>query len=195
LKIKTYKISECPEQPIAIIENKKDKIIKLKDVITSFGSKYNVKLSFKDILWIRIPIKIKLTPHITYKILALVDAVCTKNIIYDKYFIKCPELVHTIDDKIPETSITNRCRHQNAAIEAPPPRRRPTVVVRIPSPHLARPPPCSAPVEEVKTSSSGKPSARRAGRTPAPGYSFRIKKYIENKNHKIQNKFPYNPVE
>jgi hypothetical protein len=50
LKIKTYKISECPEQPIAIIENKKDKIIKLKDVITSFGSKYNVKLSFKDIL-------------------------------------------------------------------------------------------------------------------------------------------------
>jgi hypothetical protein len=94
---------ECQEQSIAIIENKKDKIIQLKDVITSFGSKYIVKLSFKDILGIRIPIKIKLTPHITYKILALVDT-CTKNIIHDKYFIKCTELVHTIDDRIAETS-------------------------------------------------------------------------------------------
>jgi hypothetical protein len=25
-----------------------------------------------------------------------------KNIIHDKYFIKCPELVHTIDDRIAE---------------------------------------------------------------------------------------------
>jgi hypothetical protein len=91
------------EQSIAIIE-KKDKIIHLKDVITSFRSKYIVKLSFKDILGIRIPIKIKLIPHITYKILALVDTGCTKNIIHDKYFIKCPELIHTIYDRIVETS-------------------------------------------------------------------------------------------
>ena len=64
---------ECQEQSIAIFENKNDKIIQLKDAITSFGSKYIVKLPFKDILGIRIPIKIKLTPHITYKLLALVD--------------------------------------------------------------------------------------------------------------------------
>jgi hypothetical protein len=44
----------------------------------------------KDILGTRIPIKIKLMPHITYKLLALVDTGCTKNIIHDKYFIKCP---------------------------------------------------------------------------------------------------------
>jgi hypothetical protein len=103
-KDKNLQNIECQEQSIAIIENKRDKIIQLKDVITSFGSKYIVKLSFKDILGIRIPIKIKLTPHITYKILALVDTGCTKNIIYEKYFIKCPELVHTIDDRIAETS-------------------------------------------------------------------------------------------
>jgi hypothetical protein len=60
------------------MENKKDKIIQLKDVITSFGSKYIVKLPFKDILGIRIPVKIKLTPHITYKILAFVDTGCTE---------------------------------------------------------------------------------------------------------------------
>jgi hypothetical protein len=95
---------EYQEQSIAIIENKKDKIIQLKDVITSFGSKYIIKLPFKDILGVRIPIKIKLTPHITYKILALVDTGCTKNIIHDKYFIKCPELVHAIDDRIAEIS-------------------------------------------------------------------------------------------
>jgi hypothetical protein len=76
----------------------------LKDTITSFGSKNIVKLPFKDILGIRIPIKIKLTPHITYKLLALVDTDCTKNIIHDKYFIKCPELVHTVDDRMAETS-------------------------------------------------------------------------------------------
>jgi hypothetical protein len=95
---------KCQEQSIAINENKKDKIIQLKDVITSFRSKYIVKLTFKVILGIRIPIKIKLTPHITYKILALVDTCCTKNIIHDKYFIKCRELVHTIDVRIAETS-------------------------------------------------------------------------------------------
>jgi hypothetical protein len=78
---------QCQEQYIAIFENKNDKIIQLKDAITSFGGKYIVKLPFKDILGIRIPIKIKLTPHITYKLLALVDTSCTKNIIHDKYFI------------------------------------------------------------------------------------------------------------
>jgi hypothetical protein len=41
---------ECQEQSIAIIENRNDKIIQLKDIITSFGSKYMVKLPFKDIL-------------------------------------------------------------------------------------------------------------------------------------------------
>jgi hypothetical protein len=55
-------------------------------------------------VYIRIPIKIKLTPHVTYKLLALVDTCCTKNIIHDKYFIKCPELVHTINDRMAETS-------------------------------------------------------------------------------------------
>jgi hypothetical protein len=79
---------KCQEQSIAIIESKKDKIIQLKDVITCFGSKYIIKLPFKDILGIRIPVKIKLTSHITYKILALVDTCCIKNIIHDKYFIK-----------------------------------------------------------------------------------------------------------
>jgi hypothetical protein len=76
----------------------------LKDAIPSFESKYIVKLPFKNILGIRIPIKIKLTLHITYKLLALVDTCCTKNIIYDKYFIKCHELVHTIDNRMAETS-------------------------------------------------------------------------------------------
>jgi hypothetical protein len=94
---------ECQEQ--SIIENKKDKIIQLKDVMTSFRSKYIVKLPFNEILGIRILIKIKLTPHITYKILTLVDTCCTKNIIHDKYFIKCPELVYTIDARIAETCI------------------------------------------------------------------------------------------
>jgi hypothetical protein len=76
----------------------------LKDAITSFRSKYIVKLPFKDILGIRIPIKIKLTPQITYKLLALVDTGCIKNIIHDKYFIKYPELVHTINNRVAETS-------------------------------------------------------------------------------------------
>jgi hypothetical protein len=97
-KVKTYRILS-QEQSIAIFENKNDKIIQLRDAITSFGSKYIVKLPFKDILGIRIRIKIKLTPHITYKLLALVDTDRTKNIIHDKYFIKCPELVHTIDGR------------------------------------------------------------------------------------------------
>jgi len=44
-------------------------------------------------------VKVKLTPTITYKILALVDTGCTKNIMYDKYFERCSEIVHTIDQK------------------------------------------------------------------------------------------------
>jgi hypothetical protein len=44
-----------------------------------------------------------------------------------------------------------------------PPRHRPTVTVRISSPHLARPPLRSAPVEDVRTSSSERPPASRAG--------------------------------
>ena len=43
--------------------------------------------------------KVKLTPTITYKILALVDTGCTKNIMHDKYFARCPEIVHTIDQE------------------------------------------------------------------------------------------------
>jgi hypothetical protein len=57
LEGKTLQNIECQEQFIAIFENKNDKIIELKDAITSFGSKYIVKLPFKDILGIRIPIK------------------------------------------------------------------------------------------------------------------------------------------
>ena len=45
-----------------------------------------------------------MTPNISYKILALVDTGCTKNIIHDKYFIKCPEIVHTIDQDKAEIS-------------------------------------------------------------------------------------------
>jgi hypothetical protein len=36
--------------------------------------------------------------------LALVDTGCTKNIIHDKYFVKYPEIVHTIDANKAETS-------------------------------------------------------------------------------------------
>jgi hypothetical protein len=56
-KVKPYKILSVKNNQIAIFENKNDKIIQLKDAITSFESKYIVKLSFKDILGIRIPIK------------------------------------------------------------------------------------------------------------------------------------------
>ena len=96
--------TELKEQLITIKDSKENKLIQLKDVITSFGSKYIVKLPFKEILGIRIPIKIILKNNITYKILALVDTGCTKNIIHDKYFIKCPEIVHTIDEYKTETS-------------------------------------------------------------------------------------------
>ena len=74
----------------AISNRKNDKAIQLKDTIINFGSKYIVKLPFKKIIGIRVPVKVKLTPNISYKILALVDTGCTKNIIHDKYFVKCP---------------------------------------------------------------------------------------------------------
>jgi len=79
--------------------NKDNSTIQLKDAIINFGSKYIVKLPFKEIVGIRIPVKVKLTPTITYKILALVDTGCTKNIMHDKYFARCPEIVHTIDQE------------------------------------------------------------------------------------------------
>jgi hypothetical protein len=53
---------------------------------------------------IRIPIKVVLKPNISYKILALLDTGCTKNIIHDKFFARCPELVTTIDDSKAEVS-------------------------------------------------------------------------------------------
>ena len=79
-------------------------MIQLKEAIINFGSKYIVRLPFKEIIGIRVPIKVKLTPNISYKILALVDTGCTKNIIHDKYFVKCPEIVHTIDQDKAEIS-------------------------------------------------------------------------------------------
>jgi hypothetical protein len=63
----------------------------------NFGSKYIIKLPFKEIVGIRIPVKLNLTPTITYKTLALVDTSYTNNIIHVKYFARCPEIVHTID--------------------------------------------------------------------------------------------------
>ena len=45
-----------------------------------------------------------LKPNISYKILALLDTGCTKNIIHDKYFMRCPEIVETIDDNKAEVS-------------------------------------------------------------------------------------------
>ena len=79
-------------------------MIQLKNALVSFGNKYIVRLPFKEILGIRIPVKIKLKPNVTYKLLALVDTGCTKNIIHDKYFIRCPEIVHTIEDSKTESS-------------------------------------------------------------------------------------------
>jgi len=77
-------VIENNEQMITIRDHKGDKLIQLKDAITSFGSKYIVKFPFKDILGIRIPIKIVLKPNISYKLLALLDTGCTKNIIHCK---------------------------------------------------------------------------------------------------------------
>ena len=96
--------TEFKEQVMTLKDSNTAKIIQLKDAITNFGNKYIVKLPFKEILGIRIPVKVKLSPKVSYKILALVDTGCTKNIIHDKYFIKCPEIVHTIDDNKAEVS-------------------------------------------------------------------------------------------
>jgi hypothetical protein len=63
----------------------------------NFRSKYIIKLQFKEIVGIRITVQLNLTPTITYKTLALVDTDRTKNIIHDKYFVRCLEIVHTID--------------------------------------------------------------------------------------------------
>ena len=89
---------------VTIKEQKGDRLIQLKDAITSFGNKYIVRLPFKEVLGIRIPVKIILRPNISYKILALLDTGCTKNIIHDKYFVRCPEIVKTIDDNKAEVS-------------------------------------------------------------------------------------------
>src|SRR3990170_3157380 len=92
------------EQMVTVRDKKGDKLIQLKDAITSFGNKYIVRLPFKEVLGIRIPVKINLTPNISYKILALLDTGCRKNIIHDKYFVRCPEIVKTIDDNKAEVS-------------------------------------------------------------------------------------------
>ena len=36
--------------------------------------------------------------------MALLDTGCTKNIIHDKYFVRCPEIVKTIDDNKADVS-------------------------------------------------------------------------------------------
>ena len=70
--------TELKDQMITVRDKKEDKLIQLKDAITSFGNKYIVRLPFKEILGIRIPIRIILKPNISYKILALFDTGCTK---------------------------------------------------------------------------------------------------------------------
>ena len=56
------------EQMITVRDKKGDKLIQLKDAITSFGNKYIVRLPFKEVLGIRIPVRIVLKPNISYKI-------------------------------------------------------------------------------------------------------------------------------
>lgn len=98
------KNTELKDQMVTVKERKGDRLIQLKDAITSFGNKYIVRLPFKEVLGIRIPVKIVLKPNISYKILALLDTGCTKNIIHDKYFARCPEIVKTIDNDKAEVS-------------------------------------------------------------------------------------------
>ena len=100
----TTQNTELKDQMVTARENKGDRLIQLKDAITSFGNKYVVKLPFKEVYGIRIPVKIVLKPNISFKILALLDTGCTKNIIHDKYFMRCPEIVTTIDDSKAEVS-------------------------------------------------------------------------------------------
>lgn len=89
---------------VTVKEQKGDRLIQLKDALTSFGNKYIVRLPFKEVLGIRIPVKVVLKPNISYKILALLDTGCTKNITHDKFFARCPEIVTTIDDSKAEVS-------------------------------------------------------------------------------------------
>jgi len=96
--------TEMKEQMVTVRDKKGDKLVQLRDAITSFGNKYIVCLPFKEVLGIRIPVKIVLRPNISFKILALLDTGCTKNIIHDKYFVRCPEIVETIDDDKAEVS-------------------------------------------------------------------------------------------
>ena len=59
------KNTEMKEQMITVRDKKGDKLIQLKDAITSFGNKYIVRLPFKEVLGIRIPVKIVLKPNIS----------------------------------------------------------------------------------------------------------------------------------
>ena len=43
----------------AISNRKNDKAIQLKEAIINFGSKYIVRLPFKEIIGIRVPVKVK----------------------------------------------------------------------------------------------------------------------------------------
>ena len=69
-------LTELKDQ--AMVNKNNNKALQLKEAIINYGSKYIVKLPFKEIIGIRIPVKVKLTPNISYKILALVDTGCTK---------------------------------------------------------------------------------------------------------------------
>ena len=46
------------EQMITVRDKKGDKLIQLKDAITSFGNKYIVRLPFKEVLGIRIQLRL-----------------------------------------------------------------------------------------------------------------------------------------
>ena len=56
------------EQMTTVRDKHGDWLIQLKDVITYFGNKYIVILPFKEVLGIRIPVRIVLKPNISYKI-------------------------------------------------------------------------------------------------------------------------------
>lgn len=59
--------TEFKEQTIVLKDSKGAKMTQLNNAITNFENKYIVKLPFKDVLGIRITVKIKLKPNITYK--------------------------------------------------------------------------------------------------------------------------------
>ena len=73
-----------------------------------------MRLPFKEVLGIRILVKIILKPNISYKILALLDTGCTKNIIHDKYFVRCPKIVKTIENSKAEVSGIKKIHNQLA---------------------------------------------------------------------------------